>query len=65
VFTGTPAAAAGLRAGDVIVAIDGIPVYERPCEDPHGRPEGTAVDLSYLWDGAAAEVKIQTVALIP
>lgn len=65
VFAGTPAAAAGFRQGDLIIAIDGTPVYERPCQEPNGDPEGTGLRISYLRDGAAAEVEIQTVALIP
>ena len=64
VFADTPAAA-GLREGDLVTSIDGTPVYERSCADPYGPPEGTRLRISYLRDGAAAEVEIRTVALIP
>jgi hypothetical protein len=65
VFAGTSAEAAGLRTGDLIVAIDGTPVHERGCSDPLGDPAGRRMVLSYLRDGMQAEAEIETEALIP
>ena len=65
VFAGTSAEAAGLRAGDLIVAIDGTPVHERGCGDPRGDSAGRRMVLSYLRDGIRAEAEIETEVLIP
>jgi len=65
VFPGTSAEAAGLREGDLIVAIDGIPVHERGCGDPQGDPAGQRQVLSYLRDGVRAEAEVETEALVP
>jgi hypothetical protein len=65
VFPNTSAEAAGLRTGDLIVAIDGTPVYELGCRDPQGPPAGRRKVLSYLRDGIQAEAEIETEVLIP
>ncbi len=46
VFANTSSEAAGLRTGDLIVAIDGTPVNERGCQDPQGAPVGRRMVLS-------------------
>jgi len=50
----TPAARAGVKAGDLIVAIDGTPL--RPGDDDNSTPlrgePGTSVELTILRDGA-------------
>ena len=53
-FEGSPAAAAGIRAGDVIATIDGIPVDRTNLTDTIGRmrgKEGTSVKIGILRAG--------------
>jgi carboxyl-terminal processing protease len=55
-FEGSPAAAAGIRSGDVIVTIDGIPVNTTTLADTIGRmrgKEGTSVKIGILREGSA------------
>jgi hypothetical protein len=65
VFTGRSAEAAGLREGDMVVAIDGIPIHERGCGDPRGDPAGQREVWSYRRDGIQAEAEIETEILVP
>jgi carboxyl-terminal processing protease len=53
-FDGSPAAQAGIRSGDVIVTIDGIPVNTSTLADTIGRmrgAEGTSVKLGIMREG--------------
>ena len=55
-FEGSPAAEAGIRTGDVISAIDGIPVNTNTLADTIGRmrgKEGTTVKIDILRQGNA------------
>ena len=55
-FEGSPAALAGIRSGDVIVSIDGVPVNTAALSDTIGRmrgQEGTTVKIGILRDGRA------------
>jgi len=55
-FEGSPAAAAGIRSGDVIATIDGIPVNTTTLADTIGRmrgKEGTTVKIGILRSGSA------------
>jgi carboxyl-terminal processing protease len=55
-FEGSPAAQAGIRSGDVIVTIDGVPVNTTTLSDTIGRmrgKEGTLVKIGILRDGSA------------
>jgi len=55
-FEGSPAAAAGIRTGDVIATIDGIPVNTTTLTDTIGRmrgKEGTVVKIGILREGNA------------
>ncbi len=64
VFPGTSAEAAGLRVGDLIVAIDGIPVYQQECGE-FSVIAGQQQVFSYTRDGVRAEATIETEVLIP
>ena len=53
-FDGSPAALAGIRSGDVIVTIDGIPVNTSTLADTIGRmrgEEGTSVKIGIMREG--------------
>lgn len=55
-FEGSPAAIAGIRTGDVIAAIDGVPVNTTALADTIGRmrgKEGTEVKIGILREGNA------------
>jgi carboxyl-terminal processing protease len=55
-FEGSPAAAAGIRPGDVIATIDGVPVNTTTLVDTIGRmrgKEGTSVKIGILREGSA------------
>jgi carboxyl-terminal processing protease len=55
-FEGSPAAAAGIRTGDVIASIDGIPVNTTTLADTIGRmrgKEGTSVKIGILREGSS------------
>ena len=63
---GSPAEAAGVKAGDVVIALDGKPVHSM--NDLHNRiglmTVGTTVDLTILRDKARKEIKV-TIAKAP
>jgi carboxyl-terminal processing protease len=55
-FDGSPAAQAGIRSGDIIVTIDGIPVNTNTLADTIGRmrgAEGTPVKIGIMREGNA------------
>jgi carboxyl-terminal processing protease len=55
-FEGSPAALAGIRSGDIIVTIDGIPVNTNTLADTIGRmrgAEGTSVKIGIMREGHA------------
>src|ERR1035438_2017954 len=55
-FEGSPAANAGIRTGDVIASIDGVPVNTSTLADTIGRmrgKEGTSVKIGILREGLA------------
>jgi carboxyl-terminal processing protease len=55
-FDGSPAALAGIRSGDIIVTIDGIPVNTNTLADTIGRmrgEEGTTVKIGIMREGNA------------
>ncbi len=63
VFSDTSAEAAGLREGDLIVAIDGIPVHSRGCVSRSD--VGQQQVFLYLRDGIRTEATVETEALVP
>src|SRR5580658_8654178 len=55
-FEDSPAARAGIRSGDIIVTIDGVPVNSTTLDDTIGRmrgAEGTQVKIGIMRDGNA------------
>jgi hypothetical protein len=52
--------AAGLREGDRVVAIDGVPWPERGCRDPGPRPRTDSVRFDVERDGERFEVVVPT-----
>src|SRR5690606_35085664 len=59
---GTPAARAGIKAGDVIVAIDGTPVAgSDPASDPLRGAPGTQVVLTILREGEDEPLEVTLV----
>jgi carboxyl-terminal processing protease len=55
-FDGSPAAQAGIRSGDIIVTIDGVPVNTNTLADTIGRmrgAEGSAVKIGIMREGHA------------
>jgi carboxyl-terminal processing protease len=53
-FEGSPAALAGIRSGDIIVTIDGVPVNTSTLADTIGRmrgAEGTSVKMGIMREG--------------
>jgi carboxyl-terminal processing protease len=55
-FEGSPAAVAGIRSGDVIASIDGVPVNTTTLADTIGRmrgKEGTSVKIGILREGSS------------
>jgi carboxyl-terminal processing protease len=68
VIPGAPAAAAGLRSGDVITEIDGIPsaaVGLAEMADLAHRPDGTVVRLRVLREGSEQIVVLTLRELVP
>jgi membrane-associated protease RseP (regulator of RpoE activity) len=68
VIPSTPAATAGLRVGDVITAIDGIPsaaVGLDELAELTGRPDGTVIHLRVQRDGAEEMLAITLKELVP
>jgi carboxyl-terminal processing protease len=58
---GSPAAAAGIRSGDVIATIDGVPVNTTALADTIGRmrgKEGTSVKIGILREGSTEPLQI-------
>ena len=58
---GSPAAAAGLRSGDVIATIDGVPVNSTTLTDTIGRmrgKEGTTVKVGILREGSTEPIVV-------
>jgi regulator of sigma E protease len=59
VLAGYPAAKAGLKAGDIVVALDGVPVFswDELAERIHKRP-GRKVELAVRRDGQSLTVSV-------
>lgn len=64
VLDDTPAARAGLRAGDLVVAVDGRPAGRHDC-DRWNADERASTTLTVLRDGATSEIRIDLVDLVP
>ena len=64
VVAGTPAEAAGVRAGDRLIAVDGIGVYERGCRPPGG-PRAGEEHWTVRRGAETLEITVPVVDLIP
>ncbi len=64
IFPDTPGAESEIRKGDVLVAIDDTPIYERGCSPAISREADYAV-LSMLRDGDPLSIEIEVVDLVP
>lgn len=65
---GRPAGSVGLKKGDVITAIDGIPASQLSARDVLRRmtqPAGTRVALNYTRDGRPAQANLTLKVLLP
>ena len=65
VSANTSVEAAGLREGDLIVAIDGVPVHPRGCANSRSDTVGQRQVFSYIRDGIQAETTVETVIIVP
>ena len=68
VFPNSPAAAAGIRVGDVIIEVDGVPaesIGQAEFTDLMRRPDGTLVSLSIVRDGTTWPVALILKELLP
>lgn len=64
VLAGSPAERAGLRAGDVIIAVDGSSVLEPSC-DRWKEETRTEVMMSLLRDGETLDLLVEVVDIVP
>ena len=65
VFDGLPAAEAGLRVGDVVVAIDGTPVAKLGCVRAEDDPGRTSKRLTIRRDDHELELEVGIADLLP
>ena len=65
VMAGTSAERAGLEEEDVIVAVDGTPVYELGCDPPWADDDTGRLSLSVLRNGVRTEIDIEVETLVP
>ncbi|MFQ5719274.1 MAG: PDZ domain-containing protein [Acidobacteriota bacterium] len=64
ILAGSPAEKAGLRVGDLVVAVNGVPILERGCQDMDAS-EKESLDLALLRDGKKLQISVGIVDLIP
>lgn len=64
-LAGTSAAEVGLRRGDLVVAIDGVPVHDRSCGELGEQLPGRRQLVTYLRGGRRAQAVLETGILIP
>ncbi len=65
VFPDTPGEEAGIRKGDIVVAIDGTPMHERGCISPSDALQKTSGTLSIRRQGNLLQVEVRLRVLIP
>ncbi len=64
VLEGTPAQRAGLLVGDVVVAVDGTPVYEQGC-DRWKEEHRTETTLTVRREGETFDVELEVTDIVP
>jgi len=67
VLDDTPAARAGLRAGDIVVAVNGTRVFEQGCDrwKREDRTETAETTLTVLRDGETFDLLVEVVDIVP
>ena len=65
VMPGTPAERAGILKGDVVFAIDGLPVYERGCQPMNGDQSAESHLLSLHRGDNSMEISVPAEVLVP
>jgi len=65
IFPDTPAEQAGMRVGDVIRAVDGVPVYERGCTELDDYDDRESVVMSVARGAETIDVQISIRVLVP
>jgi len=62
---GMPGERAGILQGDIIVAVDDTPVYERGCKSIHDFGEGGSIVLSVHRDDEMHKIRVPLDVLVP
>jgi len=65
VFPYTPGEEAGIRKGDIVIAVNGMPIQERGCVSPSEALEVASAILSISRDGSLLEIEVELSVLIP
>ncbi len=65
VFTGSPAEKAGLKTGDILTAVDGVPIHERGCKGLNDGGSTQSAIFTINRDGTRLEVKLTVEVVIP
>jgi hypothetical protein len=65
VFSESAAALAGLNKGDLITAVDGVPVHERGCSGMNDETSRQTVVFSIHRDGKDEEVSLTSTMVVP
>lgn len=62
---GMPAASAGVQDGDVVIAVDGTPVYERACRPSYEESDAESLILSVRRGDATLDIAVNLDVLVP
>ena len=65
VLEGMPGESAGIVEGDIVVAVDGTPVYERGCKSMNDFGEDGSIVLSVYRDDEIHKIRVPLDVLVP